>query len=97
MASLTSIINVNVPTEVKEEATILFNDLGLNMSTAINMFLKKSISEWAIPFEVSAKKPTHSLRKALKEGEDILNNKVDSKGYHDVDKMFEDILNEDRN
>lgn len=41
MANLTSAINVNVPTEVKEEANILFNNLGLNMSTAINMFLKK--------------------------------------------------------
>ena len=61
----------------------------------INIFLKKPISKWAIPFEVSAKKSTDSLRKALKEGENILNNKVDSKGYHDVDKMFEDILNED--
>ena len=97
MTSLTSIINVNVPTEVKEEATILFNDLGINMTTAINMLLKKSISEWAIPFEVSAKKPNHNLRKALKEGENILTNKIDSQGYHDVDKMFEDILNEDRN
>lgn len=41
MANLTSVINVNVPSDVKEEATILFNSLGLNMSTAINMFLKK--------------------------------------------------------
>ena len=67
------------------------------MASKINMFLKKSISKWAIPFEDSAKKPTHSLRKALKEGEDILDNKVDSKGYHDVDKMFEDILNKNQN
>ena len=43
MSNLTSIINVNVPSDVKEEATKLFNSLGLNMSTAINIFLKKAI------------------------------------------------------
>ena len=45
MSNLTSVINVNVPSEVKEEATNLFNSLGLNMSTAINIFLKKAIFE----------------------------------------------------
>lgn len=52
MANLTSVINVNVPVEVKEEATNLFNGLGLNMSTTINMFLKRAIYERGIPFEV---------------------------------------------
>ena len=52
MANLTSVINVNVPTEVKEESNNIFNNLGLNMSTAINMFLKRGIYERGIPFEV---------------------------------------------
>ena len=43
MSNLTSAINVNVPSDVKKEATTLFNSLGISMSTAINMFLKKSI------------------------------------------------------
>ena len=34
----TSAINVNVPTDVKEEANALFNNLGLTMSGAINIF-----------------------------------------------------------
>ena len=42
MANLNSVINVNVPTSIKEEATNLFNSLGLNMTTAINMFLVNS-------------------------------------------------------
>lgn len=52
MSNLTSVINVNVPTNVKKEANILFEKLGLNMSTAINMFLKKSIKENGIPFDL---------------------------------------------
>ena len=41
MSNLTSAINVNVPSDVKKEATSLFNSLGISMSTAINIFLKK--------------------------------------------------------
>ena len=40
MANYTVAINVNVPIEVKNQANEIFNKLGLNMSTAINMFLK---------------------------------------------------------
>ncbi len=99
MANLTSAINVNVPTDVKEEANELFNNLGLNMSTAINIFLKRAIFERGLPFEVKEvnPKPSKELMEALDESEDILNGKVKAKGYHNVRKMFEDILNEDEN
>ena len=99
MANLTSVINVNVPTDVKEEANELFNNLGLNMSTAINIFLKRAIFERGLPFEVKEvnPKPSKELMEALDEGEDILNGKVKAKGYHNVREMFEDILNEDEN
>ncbi len=94
MANLTSTINVNVPTNIKEEANRLFETLGLNMSTAINIFLRKSIDDWAIPFSVSTRKPSPELLEALNEGEKILNGEIKTKGYHDINKMFEDILNE---
>ncbi len=73
MANSMSTINVNVPAKVKEEANNLFNNLGLNMSTAINLFLKKSLAERGIPFEVKEEspKPSKALLKALKEGEKI--------------------------
>ena len=49
---MTSIINVNVPTNVKNESNEIFVKLGLNMTTAINIFLKKVIKEKGIPFEL---------------------------------------------
>ena len=52
MSNNTSAININVDSNVKKEATELFNSLGLNMSTAINLFLRKSINEGGIPFEL---------------------------------------------
>lgn len=94
MANTTSAINVNVPKDVKDEATSLFNSLGLNMSTAINMFLKRAIFERGIPFEVK-QQPSKELKEALKELNYIEKHPEDYKTYHNVDDMFEDILNED--
>lgn len=90
----TSAINVNVPTDVKEEANALFNNLGLTMSGAINIFLKKALSEGGIPFEVRERKPSKRLLEALKESEDIINGKIEAKRYNDFDEMLEDIENE---
>ena len=63
MSNLSSAINVNVPSDVKEEATNLFNSLGLNMSTAINMFLKRAIFGRGIPFDVK-QQPTKEFAEA---------------------------------
>lgn len=94
MSSLTSAINVNVDTEVKEEATTLFNSLGLNMSTAINIFLRKAINEGGIPFEVKMSKPSKDLYEAIQEGEDILNGKIKAKDYNSVKELIEDLEND---
>lgn len=47
-----SIISVRVDEDLKKEADILFNKLGINMSSAINIFLKQSVREQGIPFEM---------------------------------------------
>lgn len=90
----TSAINVNVPTDVKEEANALFNNLGLTMSGAINIFLKKALSEGGIPFEVRERKPSKRLLEALKESEDIINGKIKAKRYNNFDEMLEDTEDE---
>lgn len=50
-------INVRVDTELKKSAEALFADLGLNMSSAITMFLKSAVSHDGIPFEVKHHTP----------------------------------------
>ena len=48
-------VTVRVEKDLKESAEYLFERLGLNMSVAFNMFLRKAVSEDAIPFLVSTK------------------------------------------
>ncbi len=91
---MTTLINVNVDTKIKEEATNILKGLGLNMSTAINMFLKRAIFERGIPFDVK-QQPTKEFAEALKELDYMETHPEEYKVYHNVDKMFEDILNEE--
>jgi len=46
-------INLRVDDEVKKGAEKTFNEIGLSMSTAINIFLKAVVRENRIPFELS--------------------------------------------
>ena len=45
-------IAVRVDDELKKEATLVFNELGLDMSTAVKLFLKQSVLTRSIPFEL---------------------------------------------
>ena len=53
----TTNINVRVDTSLKKDAEKLFNELGLNMSSAITMFLKSAVSYEGIPFEIKRIRP----------------------------------------
>ena len=46
-------ISIRVNDELKEKSRNLFEELGIDMSTAITMFLTKSVREGGIPFSVS--------------------------------------------
>jgi len=48
-------VTVRVDRSLKNSADNLFERLGLNMTTAFNVFLRKAVDENAIPFSVSAK------------------------------------------
>ena len=45
-------MNIRIDEAVKAQAEILFDELGLNMTTAVNMFIKTAIRENGIPFDL---------------------------------------------
>lgn len=90
MDNLTSAVNVQVDLHDKELATSILKDLGLNMSTYINMAIKQLIKTDGIPFEVKNPKPSRELLKALKEGENILNDK-NRKGYSTMEEFIKSL------
>ena len=86
----TTNINVRVDSELKSQAESLFSDLGMNMSTAIVMFLKSAVSHDGLPFEVKRAVPNSETRAALAEYEQMKRN---PKAYKRYDS-FDDALNE---
>ena len=58
----TTNINVRVDSKLKADAETLFSDLGMNMSTAIIIFLKTAVRQNGIPFEVSRFTPKRCRR-----------------------------------
>lgn len=60
-------ITIRTNKKVKNAAKEIFNEMGLDISTAINMFLKKSVKEEAIPFRVSLHEPNTETKKAIRE------------------------------
>ena len=65
----TTNLNIRTDKAIKDQAEEIFNELGLNMTTAVNMFLRTAIREHGIPFEVKLEVPndtTFSLPISLK-------------------------------
>ncbi|MDE5990220.1 MAG: type II toxin-antitoxin system RelB/DinJ family antitoxin [Clostridia bacterium] len=61
--------NISIDADVKKQAQELFADLGLDLSTAINIYLKKAISEQGIPFDVTREVPNSVTAKAIADSE----------------------------
>ena len=71
-----STVNVTfrIDENIKAQADELFGELGMSMSTAFNVFLRQSIREQGIPFEISKNVPnaaTLAAMDAAEKGEDM--------------------------
>ncbi len=93
--SNTTNLNVRVDSTLKKESDMLFKDLGLNMSTAINMFLTQCVKTSSIPFNISEPKPSKQLKRALKEAERIAKHPERYKSYDNIDDLFKDLDSDD--
>ena len=86
----TTNISIRMDTELKAQADELFAELGMNLSTAFNVFVRQSLREGGIPFEIRTDRPNKETIAAMLEAENIAKDpKV--KGYTDLDEMFADL------
>ena len=63
--------SIKIYEETKREAQKLFKDLGLSLSTAINIFLKQAIREKGIPFYINSLPENSELAQAFEEARQI--------------------------
>ncbi len=91
MESLTTAISVQVDKNDKELAMSILSNLGLNLSTYVNMAIKQLINKDGVPFEVVNPRPSKELLEAIQEGEDILNGKIKAKKYTNMYELLKDL------
>lgn len=86
--------NISIDAETKAQAQIMLADLGMDLSTAVNIFLKQMLYEGGIPFSITREVPNKTTLEAMKEAREMLRSPEKYKKYDNVDRMMEDILGE---
>ena len=87
MGKITS-VSFRIDSDLKNQADTLFNNLGLNMTTAFNMFLRQSVREGRIPFEATINVPNRETIAAMLETIQLAND-PDVKTYDVEDALKE--------
>lgn len=88
----TTNISMRIDADLKKQAEDLFNDLGMNMTTAFTVFAKQAVREQRIPFSISRDYPNEETQAAIDE---VLKMKQDpsiGNSYTNVDEMMKELL-----
>ena len=84
--SMSTNLNIRTDQEIKERAELIFSELGLNMTTAVNMFLRASVRENGIPFDLKLERPNAKTAAAIEEGKSIATDPTVT-GYHSIEEL----------
>ena len=86
----TTNISIRMDSELKAQADALLAELGMNLSTAFNIFVRQSIREGRIPFDISLNQPNRETIAAMLEAERIAKDRS-VKGYSDLNELFKEL------
>lgn len=92
MATTNINVNIRMDADLKKQFEAFCEDMGMTMTTAFNIFAKKAVREYRIPFEISGEIPNQETRRVLDE---VMQGKGLSKTYSSVDELMEDLNAED--
>lgn len=86
----TTNISIRMDSDLKAQAEELFSELGMNLSTAFNIFVRQSLREGGIPFEIRMEQPNKETMAAMLEAERIANDPT-VKHYSDVEEALREL------
>lgn len=86
----TANFSVRIDSEVKKQCEALYGELGMNLTTAINVFLRQSLRVGGLPFEVKIGQPNKETIEALLEAERIAHD-PSVKHYSDVEEALREL------
>ena len=83
-------VSIRTDKKLKAQAEKIFEMVGLNMSSAFNVFLKAAVRERGIPFDLKIHEPNDETIQAIEEGRRIANDKK-VKAYTNTGKMWREL------
>ena len=87
-------VNIRMDREDRDRFKAFCEGLGMSVSTAMNIFVKKTLRERRIPFDVGYESCNSDTLDAITEAEEMMKDPTAYKSYRDVHQMFEEVLNE---
>ena len=81
-------INIRMDSDLKKQFENFCSDMGMTMTTAFNVFAKKAVREYRIPFEISGEVPNAVTRKAIEDAENGIGM---SRTFFSVEELMEDL------
>ena len=85
-------INIRMDEGLKQQFDALCSELGMNMTTAINIFAKTMVRQQRIPFEVSLASPHAETMGGWAELDEMRSNPQKYKRYHSFADAMEEVL-----
>ena len=82
---------IRIDKNIKEQANALFSNLGLDMSSAVNIFLRQCILRGGLPFSVEVPRYNRETELAMIEARDIMSGKMDARRYYSAKELFEEL------
>ena len=67
----TTTVSIRMDTQIKQEADQLFNEMGMSLTTAFNIFVRQALRDQAMPFSIQVKQPNRETIAAMLEAEHI--------------------------
>lgn len=83
--------SISIDADIKAQAQELFADFGLDLSTAINIFLRQSVRENCIPFSIQREVPNADTVAAMKEAEEVSRHPEKYIRYKSMSSLIADI------
>lgn len=83
---MTTNLNIRIDKDIKDQAEGIFNELGINMTTAVNIFLRTAILEHGIPFELKLDVPNEITVAAIEEGKRMMSDPLAPR-YYSMDDL----------
>lgn len=89
MAKTTN-FSVRMDKQVKQDSEQIFQELGMNLTTAINVFLRQAVRTGGFPFEVKLEQPNKTTLQAIQEA-NLMAADPDTVYYSDVDEALAEL------